>query len=303
MPAADERLGGVGLGELAGGAEGLGDARELGGRGDVADHEPAGLEGGGGLRRRTPTGPACRGRPGRRCRRGRPSASSSTRSPTVTVQFCGSAPKKLTTLPWATSANSWRRSNDARRPSGPIARSSQSDRAPGPDAGLDDGGAGEDVGEGDDLGGVLRVDDGGAAGHRHDEVAQQRAEGEVLVAGRARDDRAVGQADEVVVGDHAAVRVEHGARGQHDGVHLALGAGELDLVALEERAGLSAGGAHGGCCSLSGPDRGRGAGGAAPRRRAVRSRRSCASRGASARGVHARAGRPGATPTRVSRRT
>ncbi|MBK0296653.1 hypothetical protein IAE22_32350, partial [Bacillus sp. S34] len=49
---------------------------------------------------------------------------------------------------------------------------------------------GEDGGEGDDLGGVLRVDDRRAAGHRHDVVVEERTQREVLVAGARPDHRA-----------------------------------------------------------------------------------------------------------------
>ena len=40
------------------------------------------------------------------------------------------------------------------------------------DAGFDDRRPGEDVGLGEDLRGIFRIDDRGAARHRHDEVAQ-----------------------------------------------------------------------------------------------------------------------------------
>ena len=47
-------------------------------------------------------------------------------------------------------------------------------------AGLKHPGAGEDVGQADDLRGVLRVDDGGAAGHGNRVVRQQRPQRDVL---------------------------------------------------------------------------------------------------------------------------
>ena len=56
------------------------------------------------------------------------------------------------------------------------------------DAGLDDRRAREDVGHLDDLARVLGVDDGRAARHRHDVVAEQRSQREVLDAGGVRDD-------------------------------------------------------------------------------------------------------------------
>ena len=56
----------------------------------------------------------------------------------------------------------------------------------GADPRLDDVGAGEHVGHGDDLRGVLGVDDGRATWHRHDELREQRPEDEVLTAQRTR---------------------------------------------------------------------------------------------------------------------
>ena len=118
------------------------------------------------------------------------------------------APKNCSTLRRATSANSSRRSYDvhpAERADGAQQRAGQ--RA-GADARLDDVGAGEDVGERDDLGGVLRVDDRGAARHRDDELREQRPEDEVLAAGRRGDREALLAADQVVVRHAAAVGVE-----------------------------------------------------------------------------------------------
>ena len=64
-------------------------------------------------------------------------------------------------------------------------------------AGLDDAGAGEDVGQRDDLGGVLGVDHGRAARHRDHELVEQRAEHEVLPAGGR------GHGEALVAADHA----------------------------------------------------------------------------------------------------
>ena len=50
----------------------------------------------------------------------------------MSVQFAGAAPRKLTTLPVATRANSSRRSNEINRPVSPTARSNQRDSAPEP---------------------------------------------------------------------------------------------------------------------------------------------------------------------------
>ena len=82
----------------------------------------------------------------------------------------------------------------------------------GPDAGLDDVRAGEDVGHRDDLGGVLGVDHRGTARHRDHELAQQRPEDEVLPAGRRRDREALVAADQVVVLEVATVGEEALAR-------------------------------------------------------------------------------------------
>ena len=107
------------------------------------------------------------------------------------------------------------------------------------DAGLDDAGAGEDVRHGDDLAGVLRVHDGRAAGHGEDEVAQQGAQGQVLVAGAVRHLAALGQADDVVVIEQAAVGVVLAAGRQGDGGQAHLLIGELDAVARAEESSPS----------------------------------------------------------------
>ena len=81
-----------------------------------------------------------------------------------------------------------------------------------PDTGLDDAGAGVDVGQRDDLGGVLGVDHGRAARHRDDELVEQRAEDEVLPAGRRGEREALLAADHVVVVEVALVGEEALAR-------------------------------------------------------------------------------------------
>ncbi len=99
---------------------------------------------------------------------------------------------------------------------------------------FDDRGPGEDVRHLDDLAGVLGVDDGGAAGHRHDVVAEQGPKGEILDASRVRDDGAVRRSDEVVVAQVAAVGVELAARLEGDCVQSPLGVGQLhSLTDLE----------------------------------------------------------------------
>ena len=109
----------------------------------------------------------------------------------------------------------------------------------GSDPGLDDSRAREDVGLLEDLAGILRVDDRGAARHRHDEVAEQGPEREVGVAVAALHHRAVGRADQHVVLEQSAMGVEHLAGLQGDGVQPTLGPGELDAVARDEGAALA----------------------------------------------------------------
>ena len=78
----------------------------------------------------------------------------------------------------------------------------------GPDAGLDDVGAGEDVDHGDDLRGVLGVDHRGTARHGDHELAQQRPEDQVLPTRGRRDREALVAADQLVVLEVAAVGEE-----------------------------------------------------------------------------------------------
>ena len=111
----------------------------------------------------------------------------------------------------------------------------------GADARLDDRRAGEDVGLREDLRGILRVDDRGAARHRHHEVGQQRPQREVGPAVGGLDDGAVGLPDQHVVGEDAAVRVELLARFERDRVDAALGTGQLHAVAGDERTGRRGG--------------------------------------------------------------
>ena len=122
-----------------------------------------------------------------------------------------------------------------RRPVGPDRAEQREREGARSDPRLDHGRTGEDVGLGDDLRRVLRVDDRRAARHRHDEVAQQRAQREVLVARAVRDDGSVRQADQIAVPEHAVVRVQLAVGAQRDRVHAALGPGELHPVALAER--------------------------------------------------------------------
>ena len=84
-------------------------------------------------------------------------------------------PKNWSTLRRATSANSSRRSYDDTRPCGPTARSSEQVRAPEPTPASTTWAPGKMSAMRDDLGGVLGVDDRGAARHRDDELARAAA--------------------------------------------------------------------------------------------------------------------------------
>ena len=124
------------------------------------------------------------------------------------------------------------------RPDGPQQRAGQ---GAGADAGLHHGGAREDVGERDDLGGVLGVDHGRTAGHRHHELAEQRPEDEVLPAGRRRDRETLLAPDQVVVLEVALVREEPLAGHQLEVVLAALLVGQPDPLAGPERSPVDAG--------------------------------------------------------------
>ena len=122
----------------------------------------------------------------------------------------------------------------------------------GADTGLDDVRAGEDVGERDDLGRVLRVDDGGAARHRDDELGEQRPEDEVLPAGRGGDREALFAPDQVVVRHAATVGVEGLARLQADVVPATLAVEQAHPLALAQRAAVDPGPRLGGDVGASG---------------------------------------------------
>lgn len=111
----------------------------------------------------------------------------------------------------------------------------------GADAGLDDAGAGEDIGHGDDLGGVLGVDDRRATRHGEDEVRKQRPEGLVLLADVVDHHRAVRLANDLVVVEEAAVGVERAAGLQADRVHPAAFVRQLHPLAHPERAAAAVG--------------------------------------------------------------
>src|SRR5690606_36749627 len=124
-------------------------------------------------------------------------------------------------------------------------------RCAAPAAGRAPPGARVDVGHADDLGGVPRVDYGGAARHGEHVVGQQRPQGEVLDLGGVGHDAALGLPDELLVLEVALVRVERATGLERDGVQAALGVGQLDLVAHAERAAAllctGGGGVVGGC--------------------------------------------------------
>src|SRR5690606_6981902 len=78
----------------------------------------------------------------------------------------------------------------------------------GAHTGLHDARAGEDVGEGEDLSRVLRVDDGCPAGHGQDVVGEQGAQREVGDVPGGADNAALGSADQFVVREGTLVGVE-----------------------------------------------------------------------------------------------
>jgi len=95
---------------------------------------------------------------------------------------------------------------------------------------LEDAGAGEHVAPHEDLGGVLGVDDLRAAGHRQHVVGEQRPQREVGRADRRDDDAALRPADQVVVGEPAAVRMVLPTDLQGQRVVAALRVGELHAL-------------------------------------------------------------------------
>ena len=113
-------------------------------------------------------------------------------------------------------------------------------------AGLDDAGAGVDVGQRDDLGGVLGVDDGRAARHRDDELGEQRPEDEVLPAGRRGEREALLAADHLVVVEVALVGEEALAGDQLEVVLAALLVDQPHPLALAQGAAVDAGPGLGG---------------------------------------------------------
>ncbi len=243
VPVALDRLPGVGLGEAAVLLGALGDAGQLGGGGDVADQQAAGHE---------RVGDGLEALPGRKHvedhavdRAGRADLGqglgqvADRHGPGRVVgaeEGAGVAAGDLGEVGPAL---------EGQQP--PLVADGAQQRhgqRPGPHAGLDHGGAGEDVGILHDLARVLGIDDGGAAGHGHDVVGQQRAQREELLAGRVGERGPVGQADDAVVQDAPAVGVELAADRQRDRVHAAARVGQLHPLAGLE--GASASGRAGG---------------------------------------------------------
>lgn len=111
-----------------------------------------------------------------------------------------------------------------------MARSRKVESEPEPTPAFHDAGAGEDVGEGQDLPRVLGVDHGCAAGHGQDVVGEQGAQREVGDVSRGSDNTALGGTDQLVVRKRTLVGVEILSGFEREGVVASLGIGELDLV-------------------------------------------------------------------------
>ena len=107
----------------------------------------------------------------------------------------------------------------------------------GTGAGLQHAGTRKDVALVHDLGGVLRVDDLCAAGHRHDVVDQQRPQHQELVAAGGLDHTALGQPDHRVERNDAAMGVELPTGSEQHRVVPALRVGELYTITDGERTG------------------------------------------------------------------
>ncbi|GAA3071123.1 hypothetical protein GCM10020000_64670 [Streptomyces olivoverticillatus] len=126
----------------------------------------------------------------------------------------------------------------------------------GAHTGLDDAGAGEDVGECQDLPRVLGVDHGGSARHGQDVVGEQGAQREVGDVSRGTDNTALGSTDQLVVREGTLVGVELLPGFEREGVVASLGVGELDLVPDLEGAATAGGtGRFGHVTSLPGARR------------------------------------------------
>ena len=233
VPAADHRLVGVRLGEQPRAADVLRDATELRGGRDVADDDATGRERVGHDIHALPRSEHVEDDPidGCRCHRLRQRLAEVADDDLPVVGLL--AEERLDVGARDVGEVGAALEGDE-SPLGPDGAEEPERQGAGADPGLHDDGSGEDVGLREDLRGILRVDDRGAARHRHDEVAQERPEREVLVAAAVGDDRAVGLADELGVLEHAVVGVQLAVGAQRDRVQAALGAGELDAVSDAE---------------------------------------------------------------------
>jgi hypothetical protein len=104
-------------------------------------------------------------------------------------------------------------------------------------------GAWENIGHGDNLAGVLRINHSGAAGHGKDKVREQRAQRLILLPNVVHHNGAVGFADDLIMVQETAVGVEGAAGFKRDGVHAAAFIGQLDPLAFTERS-AAAGSPH-----------------------------------------------------------
>ncbi len=235
VPAAHERLPGLRLGVAAVGTRGLGESRELGGRGDITDEDPAGRERVGDDVEALPGGEHVEDDPvdravghGERQRADEVADRDGPRGVGPAEEVLDVAAGDLREFGAALEGVHVPVVTD-----GPQQRHAQ--RA-GADTRLDDPGAREDVGHRDDLSGILGIDDRRAPRHRHHVVREQRPQREVFDPGGVGHRRAVRAADEVVVAQAAAVGEELPAGFEGDRVHPTLGVGQLDAFADGEGA-------------------------------------------------------------------
>ena len=234
MPVAHERLPRVRLGEPAVVAQRLGDPGELGGRRDIADDHPAGQERVPDDAEALPRGEHVENDPvdgpgldGPWQRLDEVADGHGPRRVVDPEERPGVPPGDLGEIRPA--FEGMQAALLADRPEEGHRQRSR------PDAGLDDNGAGEEIGIREDLACILGIDDGGAARHRHDVVGEQRPDREIVDPRRAPHRRAVGGTDEVRMPDEPPVRVELLPVLEGDGVQPALGVGQLHPITGSER--------------------------------------------------------------------
>ncbi len=239
MPAAHHRLRRVRVGEQSGRADRLRHPGQLGDRRDVAEHHPARGQRVGHHVDALPGGEHVEHHPvdGARPDRCRQRLDQVAHDDPPVLRLGAEEGHDVGLRDLGELGPAFERDKGSARPD--PAQQPQAQRT-GTDPGLDHRRAREDVAEAEDLRRVLRVDDRRAARHRHDEIAEQRAQREVLVAVRRRDHGRVGQADQRVVADHSAMRVEDRTRFQGDRVQAPLRPGELHPVAGAKRSALPA---------------------------------------------------------------